>query len=95
MILITRLVILRVIFSMGAGGWGVCSRRGYRGRLIIVRFLYFLSDKIIFFYCMFEVSLIPISFLIFAGGYQPERLGAVVRIFFYTIGGSLPLLGVI
>jgi len=40
----------------------------------------------------FEVSLIPLTFLIFGWGYQVERVQAAFYLFVYTIVGSLPLL---
>jgi NADH-ubiquinone oxidoreductase chain 4 len=41
---------------------------------------------------MFEVSLIPLFFLIVGWGVQPERLQAGVYFMIYTLIGSLPLL---
>lgn len=42
---------------------------------------------------MFEISLIPIFILVIGWGYQPERTKASIRLLFYTLTGSLPLLG--
>jgi NADH:ubiquinone oxidoreductase subunit 4 (subunit M) len=51
----------------------------------------FFFKKIILFYVFFEISLLPISVMIIAWGYQPERLIAFIYILMYTIRGSLPL----
>ena len=45
----------------------------------------------IFFYLRFESCLIPIFFIIFGWGYQPERAQAGIYMLFYTLFGSLPL----
>nr|ALD62494.1 NADH dehydrogenase subunit 4 [Leptoxis ampla] len=52
----------------------------------------FLSSNIIFFYFMFEASLIPTFLMILGWGYQPERLQAGMYMMIYTIAASLPLL---
>lgn len=60
--------------------------------VIISRLLVcFLVEDLIRFYFFFEVVLIPIFILILGWGYQPERIKASLIIFFYTVGGSLPL----
>jgi NADH-ubiquinone oxidoreductase chain 4 len=46
----------------------------------------------LFFYIIFEASLIPIRVIILGWGYQPERLSAVMAIMLYTMLASLPLL---
>jgi len=53
---------------------------------------FFLSPGFGFLYLTFELSLIPILYIIIHWGYQPERLRASFYIFLYTIVGSLPLL---
>lgn len=53
--------------------------------------LTFLRNRFLLFYIIFEVSLLPIFFLILGYGYQPERVQAGIYIFFYTLLGSLPL----
>ena len=60
--------------------------------LLICTVKCFLRLNILDFYCFFELSLIPIFFLILGWGYQPERLGAALRLLFYTLTSSLPLL---
>jgi len=57
--------------------------------------VFFLRPGFGFLYLTFELSLIPILFIIMRWGYQPERLRASFYISLYTIVGSLPLLLVI
>jgi len=52
----------------------------------------FKAEDLLSFYYWFEVALIPIFILVLGWGYQPERLGAALYIFFYTLAASLPLL---
>ncbi len=52
----------------------------------------FLSVTILEFFIYFELSLIPIFWLILGRGNQPERIKAGFRLFFYTLTASLPLL---
>jgi NADH-ubiquinone oxidoreductase chain 4 len=47
------------------------------------------------FYLFFEISILPVIFLILGWGYQPERIRARFYIIFYTLFGSLPLLIII
>lgn len=58
--------------------------------ILLVRF--FISPGFGFLYITFELSLIPILYIIVRWGYQPERLSASFYISLYTIVGSLPLL---
>jgi NADH-ubiquinone oxidoreductase chain 4 len=46
----------------------------------------------LFFYFIFEISLIPTLLIIIGWGYQPERLQAGIYFLFYTLSVSLPLL---
>nr|YP_009756914.1 NADH dehydrogenase subunit 4 [Batillaria attramentaria]QIM14724.1 NADH dehydrogenase subunit 4 [Batillaria attramentaria] len=52
----------------------------------------FSVSSIMFFYFMFEASLIPTLLLILGWGYQPERLQAGMYMMIYTVAASLPLL---
>jgi NADH-ubiquinone oxidoreductase chain 4 len=54
--------------------------------------LTFSRVRYLFFYFMFEASLIPTLLIIIGWGYQPERLQAGVYFLFYTLTVSLPLL---
>ena len=60
--------------------------------LTLILILCFASSNILFFYIIFEASLIPTFLLIMGWGYQPERLQASFYLLIYTISASLPLL---
>ena len=55
----------------------------------------FLTSKILIFYMIFELRLIPIFLIVAGWGYQFERLSAGAAIIMYTISASLPLLTII
>lgn len=57
-----------------------------------VSFLRFLTNNLLFFYFIFEVSLIPTILLIIGWGYQIERIQSLFYFIMYTIFASLPLL---
>lgn len=63
--------------------------------LMIIVIIFFVVDRFLFFYLMFEFSLFPTLFLILKWGYQPERMQASFYFVIYTICASLPLLLVI
>jgi len=52
----------------------------------------FTAKRVLIFYFYFESSLIPTFLLVLGWGYQPERLRARLRLLFYTLFASLPLL---
>lgn len=52
----------------------------------------FLRDNLFWFYVFFEVSLVPIFFIISLWGYQEERFNAAFYIISYTLIFSLPFL---
>nr|BBI37590.1 NADH dehydrogenase subunit 4 [Priolepis fallacincta] len=52
----------------------------------------FSATELIFFYVMFEATLIPTLIIITRWGSQTERLNAGTYFLFYTLAGSLPLL---
>lgn len=60
--------------------------------LIFTITFFFLIRRIVVLYTLFEISLIPIFIIIIGWGYQIERLNASMRIIFYTLTASLPLL---
>nr|AFI23443.1 NADH dehydrogenase subunit 4 [Ceratocombus japonicus] len=60
--------------------------------LLLILFLTFMTMSIFMFYIFFESSLIPIMFMIFGWGYQPERLSSGFYLLFYTLFASLPFL---
>nr|BBH37301.1 NADH dehydrogenase subunit 4 [Gobiodon erythrospilus] len=60
--------------------------------LQIFLILAFSATELIFFYIMFEATLIPTLIVITRWGNQAERLNAGTYFLFYTLAGSLPLL---
>lgn len=58
-------------------------------------FLFFLVQSIIWFYLIFEISVIPIFLMVAGWGYQPERIKSSYAIMFYTIVSSVPILIII
>jgi len=60
--------------------------------LCLVLLATFRVNNFLFFYFIFEVSLIPTLILVIGWGYQPERLQAGMYLIIYTITASLPLL---
>lgn len=60
--------------------------------LLISLILCFFSLNLIIFYLIFEVSLLPIFFIILYRGYSFERYEAIIYILIYTIVSSIPFL---
>nr|QNE85396.1 NADH dehydrogenase subunit 4 [Psychomyia pusilla] len=60
--------------------------------LLLMLIMVFLTMNIFMFYFFFEVSLLPVLFLIIGWGYQVERIQAGVYLLFYTLFLSLPML---
>jgi NADH-ubiquinone oxidoreductase chain 4 len=60
--------------------------------LLLFLIVFFLVEKLLNLYLFFELSVVPIFIIIVGWGYQTERLGARLRLIFYTISASLPLL---
>nr|YP_009229578.1 NADH dehydrogenase subunit 4 [Hydropsyche pellucidula]ALT58519.1 NADH dehydrogenase subunit 4 [Hydropsyche pellucidula] len=60
--------------------------------LLFCLVLAFSSLDILYFYVFFEMSILPVLFMIMGWGYQPERLQAGIYLVFYTLCVSLPLL---
>lgn len=55
-------------------------------------FLCFVTLSFFSFYIYFECRILPVFFLIYGWGYQPERVFSSLYFFFYTLFSSLPLL---
>lgn len=74
----------------------VVYRRRYRLMLLIlilVLCLCFSVRSALSYYVLFEVSLLPISYMVIVGGVRPERVSAVVFMVLFTVcGGALHLL---
>lgn len=60
--------------------------------IILIIILCFIINKLLLFYIFFELSLIPIFFIIIQWGYQIERITASFYIIIYTLTTSLPFL---
>jgi NADH-ubiquinone oxidoreductase chain 4 len=69
--------------------------RVYTFYIIVLNFILvmaFSTFNLMFFYVLFEASLIPILLIIIGWGYQPERVEARYYLLFYTLVASIPLL---
>nr|AIE42623.1 NADH dehydrogenase subunit 4 [Vespa bicolor] len=60
--------------------------------LMIFLVMCFFSLNLLMFYLMFEVSLLPIFFLILYGGYSYERYESIMYMLMYTVVSSMPFL---
>nr|YP_009643384.1 NADH dehydrogenase subunit 4 [Pyrrhopeplus posthumus]APO08801.1 NADH dehydrogenase subunit 4 [Pyrrhopeplus posthumus] len=60
--------------------------------MMFMLILTFSTTNLLMLYLFFESSMVPVLFLIFGWGYQPERLVAGLYLLFYTLFASLPLL---
>nr|AIW06137.1 NADH dehydrogenase subunit 4 [Vespidae sp. MT-2014] len=63
--------------------------------LMNILVLCFLVFNLMMFYLLFEMSLLPMFFIIMIGGYTFERLEAVMYMFMYTVISSMPFLWMI
>ena len=50
------------------------------------------AHKILYFFIIFELSIIPIFLVITGWGYQPEKIRAAYALFFFTAVSASPLL---
>lgn len=62
--------------------------------LMLFLIIFFFSSESLNLYIIFELAVLPIFIIIIGWGYQSERLEARLRLLFYTITASLPLLGI-
>nr|YP_009643501.1 NADH dehydrogenase subunit 4 [Dindymus rubiginosus]APO08944.1 NADH dehydrogenase subunit 4 [Dindymus rubiginosus] len=60
--------------------------------MLILLFFTFTTMNLLLLYVFFESSMVPILFLIFGWGYQPERFIAGFYLLFYTLFASMPML---
>nr|QLI42490.1 NADH dehydrogenase subunit 4 [Trogoderma variabile] len=60
--------------------------------LLFSLFCVFCSLNVFYFYLFFEISLVPLLFLIVGWGAQPERIQAGFYLMFYTLFASLPMM---
>jgi len=63
--------------------------------LLVILIMCFNTSHTIYFYILFEASLVPTTLLIILWGYQPERIQARIYLIIYTVVASLPLLIII
>lgn len=61
-------------------------------RLVFFSIMIFYRERLISIYVFFERALIPIFFLVFYKGHQPERIRASLYLVIYTVFRSLPFL---
>ncbi len=95
--LLTRLTFLTFFWSLAYSRFLTFHKSGTTLHLLViilrvVLLLFFYTSKLITFYIAFELSILPIFLIILGWGYQSERLSARLRIIFYTLTGSIPLL---
>ena len=50
------------------------------------------TKSTLIFYAFFELSVVPITLIVFMFGYQPEKLRACLHLVLYTVVSSIPLL---
>nr|QWW21163.1 NADH dehydrogenase subunit 4 [Arion ater ater] len=90
------LILLAVLISLLSLLLSVCNKNmKYRNSILaltLVMILCFSTHNLFYFYIFFEVSLIPILYIIITWGYQPERLQAGTYLMLYTVCASLPML---
>nr|AHA52495.1 NADH dehydrogenase subunit 4 [Cardiochiles fuscipennis] len=60
--------------------------------LLMILILCFMAMNMFMFYLFFELSIIPMIFLIMGWGKQIDRIQASMYLLFYTLFGSMPLL---
>lgn len=65
---------------------------GVIGLITFILIIFFIVDRILNFYILFEFSLIPIYLIVLGWGYQPERVRAGYNLLFYTVFSSIPFL---
>ncbi len=63
--------------------------------IILAIALAFFAKTIMWFYILFEASLLPILIILIHQGYQPERWPASISLVIYTMTASLPLLALL
>nr|YP_010381691.1 NADH dehydrogenase subunit 4 [Pseudosymplanella nigrifasciata]UDL72066.1 NADH dehydrogenase subunit 4 [Pseudosymplanella nigrifasciata] len=67
----------------------------YLNFILFFLILVFSVMDFFYFYFFFEGSMLPVIFILFGWGYQPERLMAGFYLIFYTLFGSFPFLLII
>jgi len=65
---------------------------GMMGPVIIFSSFFFISTGAVPLYLFFELSLLPVLFMIFLWGAQPERSSAFYYLIIYSVFSAFPLL---
>nr|QHQ98491.1 NADH dehydrogenase subunit 4 [Microdiplogynium sp. XFX] len=86
---ITMLLLLSMIYSWGGVDYLFLL---YSMMMLMFLVLCFGMSNMFGFYFFFEAVLLPIVFIIYGWGNQPERLQSGMYMFMYTLVGSLPLM---
>ena len=94
------LIVLRIVSLFWASRYFSLTEAGVARRSLIfyifvlrlALFRFFSLDKFLKIYISFELSVLPIFIIIIGWGYQSERLNARLRLLFYTLSASMPLL---
>jgi len=60
------------------------SLRGYSILVVCLRILFFSSQGVLLIYIIFELLSLPVLIMIHIYGSQPEKIGSVYYILFYT-----------
>ena len=60
--------------------------------ILVTLVVFFIFDSLLKIYISFELSVLPIFIIVIGWGYQRERLAARLRLLFYTLTASIPLL---
>lgn len=63
-----------------------------RAVLVIIRVFFFFRRNFIFFFVMFELSIIPVLLLVIGYGLQVEKVGASYYLIFFIVLTSFPFL---
>lgn len=75
--------------------WKLSALLVLRLRILFIILQIFATSNFLTFYVLFELSILPIFFLITGWGYQPERIAASYAMFFYTLLARAPLVVVL
>nr|YP_010743381.1 NADH dehydrogenase subunit 4 [Arion flagellus]WES82241.1 NADH dehydrogenase subunit 4 [Arion flagellus] len=92
LLLIVLAIFISLLSLLLSVNYKMYSYRNTIITLTLIMLLCFSTNNLFYFYIFFEVSLIPILYMIISWGYQPERLQAGTYLLLYTVCASLPLL---
>lgn len=92
LLLLFWIFIILLIISVKYGSFNLLKYKLFLIVLLICLFISVRIENMFGFYIFFELSLIPLFFIIVGWGYQRERIQAAFYLFLYTVVGSLPIL---